>query len=226
MKTIDCNDKPYLVIPDYQLSKSCEVMFYLYLPLKMKGDAVQDALDKNLEPRLKQFQYLIENSLSDFELNFDHLDNYYIYLSLKKLYVQPGYAGNRPGFHCDGFKTNDINYIWSDRDPTVFNSSDFSNIPYDHTLSMIEYEKRAKKENNYTLGVGDLIRITPTVVHDVPEITKPGFRTFFKLSISDKKYNLKGNSHNYLIDYTWKMYTRAETRNTEEFANTDYGPQE
>lgn len=68
--------------------------------------------------------------------------------------------------------------------------------------------------------------LTPTVVHDVPKIKSPGFRTFIKVSISDKKFNLEGNSHNYSLDYNWKMYSRSETRNTEEYQNTDYGPQE
>ena len=42
---------------------------------------------------------------------------------------------------------------------------------------------------------------------------KPCFRTFFKLSFSKDKYDLKGNSHNYLFDYNWEMRERKENRN-------------
>ena len=221
MRYIICNTKATLIRSGYKLTSATEVMFYLYLPIKFPNNP-----EIKFEERLNPFQDLINLMLKDYKSRFNDLDSKYVYVSAKKLFVQPGYSGNRAGFHCDGFKTNDINYIWSDRDPTVFNSSDFSNIPLDHVLSMKEFEERALPENNYTFGVGGVLLLDPTVVHDVPEIHTPGFRTFFKLSISDKKFNLEGNSHNYLFDYNWRMYSRSETRNTEEFENTDFGPQE
>ena len=38
-------------------------------------------------------------------------------------------------------------------------------------------------------------------------------RTFIKVSFSDQKYNLKGNTHNYLFDYEWDMIDRSVSRN-------------
>jgi hypothetical protein len=36
---------------------------------------------------------------------------------------------------------------------------------------------------------------------------------------------LKGNSHNYLFDYDWKMWDRDVLRNDPAYAGKDVGPQ-
>lgn len=38
-------------------------------------------------------------------------------------------------------------------------------------------------------------------------------RAFLKVSFSKDKYDLLGNSHNYLMDYNWEMKARKEDRN-------------
>jgi hypothetical protein len=38
-------------------------------------------------------------------------------------------------------------------------------------------------------------------------------RAFLKVSISKDKYDLIGNSHNYLLDYDWQMKERKQERN-------------
>ncbi|MBZ5864318.1 hypothetical protein LAG72_24625, partial [Escherichia coli] len=60
----------------------------------------------------------------------------FVYLSVKILHVTPDAPGNRPGWHSDGFLTNDLNYIWADRNPTeFFINDDLYPVPEDHFLS-------------------------------------------------------------------------------------------
>ncbi|MNC81348.1 hypothetical protein D3C75_1344520 [compost metagenome] len=60
--------------------------------------------------------------------------------------------------------------------------------------------------------MGSFVRIDKWNVHRQP-VAGEGFRTFLKFSVSKNRYNLQGNSHNYLIDYDWEMVTRGEIRN-------------
>ena len=70
-----------------------------------------------------------------------------------------------------------------------------------------------------------LMRLDPSVIHAAPEIPAPGGeRSFFKVSFSNSRYNLRGNSRNYLLDYDWPMYDRAAVRNDPAHAGQDGGP--
>lgn len=182
---------------------SCpEMMAYLYLPIKMK-----DSDNIRLEPRLKVFEPLIYRAFS-----VDNPTNKYVYLTAKKIYVEAGSAGNRMGWHCDGFLTDDINYIWSDMNPTEYCVQDFD-IESHHSISMTQFNNQAKEENIISFANKSLVRMDQYVVHRVSPKIQSGMRTFVKISISDEKYNLKDNSHNYLFDYDWKMYDRSIIRN-------------
>lgn len=71
--------------------------------------------------------------------------------------------------------------------------------------------------------VGHLLRLDPYVIHDTPLIKWPGgMRSFFKISVSSHRYNLRGNSHNHLLDYDWPMYDRETVRNQPQGGNRDY----
>jgi hypothetical protein len=189
--------------PEYigNFSLQCdEMMFYQYLPIKMPN------LDFRLPPNLKFLE-----DLRLYLLTYDD-DKDYIYATVKKMYVSPDCPSNRPGWHCDGFGTKDLNYIWYDSVPTEFCVQEFD-LSDDHNISMYEMERQARKENIITFPNNSLLLLDQTVVHRVAECKEPGFRTFVKISISDKQYNLKGNSHNYLFDYEWEMFERTKERN-------------
>lgn len=47
-------------------------------------------------------------------------------------------------------------------------------------------------------------------------------RQYVKISLSDHRYNLENNSHNYLFDYDWPMFGREATRNDPQQAQRDY----
>jgi len=96
-----------------------EMMFYMYLPIKMKHQNYTTVHD-----RLKIFTKLIDRAILN-EMNITSLWEKYIYLTAKHIHVTPEYPGNRPGYHADGFGTEDINYIWTDKYPTVFCIQDF-----------------------------------------------------------------------------------------------------
>ena len=106
-----------------------EMMAYLYLPIKL---ANQETF--RIEKRvLENFYSLIVDCIIDFKTEFGkhEFEASYIYLTIKHLFVSPGCDANRPGWHSDGFLTDDINYIWSSNHPTIFNHSDFNLTP-DH----------------------------------------------------------------------------------------------
>lgn len=186
-----------------------EMMFYQYLPIKMPNET-----QPIYEQRLRCFDKLIGAICCDFIGEFG-LDNYvssYVYLTAKFLYQMPNCSFNRTGWHSDGFLTDDINYIWCDKYPTIFNKTDF-NLPLNDLLSMEEMEKQAIPFNDVIYKENQLLRLNQFNIHKVAPIEKGGMRTFLKVSISKDKYDLIGNSHNYLLDYDWQMKQRNEVRN-------------
>jgi hypothetical protein len=117
----------------------------------------------------------------------------YWYLTVKHMWVD-GY-GNRPGWHCDGFLSDDVNYIWSDCNPTQFCVQRFY-LEEDHERSLIGMEEQADPKNIVTVGENQLLRLTSDMVHRTVPTGLPTLRTFVKISCSNSKYNLKGNATN------------------------------
>ena len=72
-------------------------------------------------------------------------------------------------------------------------------------------EEQAKLENNYSFPDKTLVRMGRSVLRVGPYIE--GHRVFVKVTFSQEKFNLLGNSHNYLIDYDWPMRKRRKERN-------------
>lgn len=186
-----------------------EMMFYQYLPIKFPKSTIPI-----YEDRLKCFDKIIGTICCDFigVFGLDRYVNSYVYLTAKRQFQTTGCSFNRGGYHSDGFMTDDINYIWSDKNPTVFNDSDF-NISQDDNLSLLEMEQQALAINEVTFPENTLLRLNQFNIHKVADVNQSGMRTFLKVSISIDKYDLLGNSHNYLIDYAWYMRQRKQQRN-------------
>ena len=108
--------------------------------------------------------------------------------------------------------TNDINYVWCDQNPTIFNASDF-NLTLDHTISMIEMKDQAKSENEVIYLENSLLRLNQFNVHKVNESDFEGMRTFLKITFSKDQFDLIGNTHNYQLEYNWGMKPRNTERN-------------
>lgn len=187
-------------IPVDPLKDKVEMCFYQYLPIKMAGALESFHIPQNLA-WIKRFIA---------HLDFcPHTD--YIYVSAKHLFVTPDNMGNRPGWHSDGFGSDDINYIWADKFPTQFCLQPFE-LTEDHSKSLEELEAQALPQNIHEYGENAFVRIDRWNIHR-PPVMGTGFRTFLKFSISKNQYNLQGNSHNYLIDYDWQMVPRSAVRN-------------
>lgn len=189
--------------------KCKEMMFYQYLPIKLIGDAALV-----VEDRLKCFSELLGVIACDFIGDFG-LNRYvesYVYLTAKFMYQAPDCSFNRAGWHSDGFMTEDINYIWCDKYPTIFNSGHFYLLMND-VDSLQQMEEQVIAVNNISFGENQLLRLNQFNIHKVAPIDKGSMRTFLKVSFSKDKYDLVGNCHNYLLNYEWEMKDRKSERN-------------
>ena len=200
-----------------------EFMTYLYLPvlIESKSDLYYAAFPERLRPLFNTVKVArdLEIALGN---NFQ-----YIYLTVKRGFAMPGYSLNREGWHCDGFGTDDINYVWSDQFPTRFWLGQVPRqtpISDSHIESLEQFETLANTQGIVMDGEDKhLYRLNPKVIHNVPLIpARGGMRTFVKISFSNSRYNLIGNSHNHKLDYDWKMYPRDIMRNDPQRAGLDF----
>jgi hypothetical protein len=189
-----------------------EVMYYLYLPISLAGSN-----EIALPPQLLCFSELVGAVRLDEPQRFRDEN---VYITVKRMFVGGGVTPNRPGWHADGFLTTDLNYVWYDSIPTVFNNSKF-NITPDHVASLKEFGEQALPENNVTFPAGLLLKLDSHVVHAVGEAQEQVMRTFVKISVSPDRYNLTDNSHNYMLNYHWRMFDRAAIRNSPQHAQRD-----
>lgn len=174
-----------------------EMMFCQYLPVRMPSSDFRFPANVQTLRRLLPFVAWGEQS--------------YVYLTVKNLYVS-ALARGRPGWHLDGFGTDDTNYIWYDSAPTEFCVQSFD-ISDDCDASARELTAQANGKNIRTYAPKHLLRLTPQVVHRVSTDRSEGYRCFVKISVSNDRYDLRGNAHNYLFDYDWSMSARDATRN-------------
>lgn len=186
-----------------------EMYFYQYLPIHITGGYVA------LPPQLTKFNPLIWECIRDFKNKLGkNWFEYKIYLTAKCLYVKGGKNLNREGWHCDGFMSEDINYIWCDCIPTEYVTGSFELIQ-DHKESIEQMNKLLHKSDPLKCKPNSIYRLDETVIHrcDYNHSKDAVLRHFVKVSFSKEKYNLKGNSHNYLLDYNWEMKDRDAYRN-------------
>lgn len=179
-----------------------EFVYHVYMPIKM-ADMCEVRVPRHLSP----IWPLIEQAL----FTCDH-DGSYVYLSVKKMPVSKNQTANRPGWHLDGYGTNDDNLIWADCLPTEFVTGEFD-LSADHSLSLAQMEEQARGRSIHTFPARTLLWLDATNVHRVAECHADCVRTFVKISLSRHRYNLAGNAHNYLFDYEWPMVERKATRN-------------
>jgi hypothetical protein len=186
--------------------------YYLYLPIKMK-ESKDIRVYKSLEPYLNLVE-LVENDIC--------LVDKYVYLSVEVGPIKFGVTQKREGWHSDGFLSDDINYLWYDQVPTTFNKTKFI-VPDDHIKSMECFNEQALDINNVYYPINTLLKVDQYCIH---KATIPNEslhqRTFVKISVSNHKYNLKGNSHNDLFNYNWKMYDRKLVRNHPIYKESDF----
>lgn len=184
-----------------------EVMYYLYYPVKVPGQSFVEQLPANLQWVIPMLNAVRGNAP-------DEWLSRYVYITCKNMYVEPGSYGNRPGWHGDGFGTDDLNFVWCSASPTEFCVQDF-HVSEDDAKSLVEFEEQAKPENIKLADVTGLYRIDASHIHRVAVNKTGGSRCFVKLSLSSKKFNLAGNSINPRISGKWQLHSRNEIRNME-----------
>lgn len=196
-----------------------EVMYYLYLPVFMFGEGNEAGI--RLPPNVECCREMIR-----FCMKAQHRCYRYVYLSARKGWATPDSPLNRPGWHCDGFGTDDLNFLWWRGPGTRFAIGEFGVISPDHKLSLAQFEHNVKF--NLMVQVDRppatyLYGVDPYVVHATPIIDPPGcMRQYVKISLSDHRYDLYNNSHNYLFDYDWEMHDRELIRNDTSKAQRDF----
>lgn len=202
-----------------------EYQFVQYLPIFMP-DSPNVRIPKNLY-QAKKLRDMIHVVVED-QGGIDSLvrEGKYVYITTRNGFATPGNPLNRPGWHCDGFGSDDTNYIWWNRWGTRFAAQPFHDINPGHVESMRQFEEQVDPDGVYTPPDGWLYRLTPYVVHSTPEIPAPGGeRQFVKISVSKHRYNLRGNTHNFLFAYNWKMWPRDVARNHPVYGETDFYPE-
>lgn len=186
-----------------------EFMCYVSLPIRLHC-----LIHNRIPERLRFVNDLVDAAEDAFPYDSALLLDVHTYITVKSLWVTPESPGNRPGWHVDGFGSNgDINYIWCDKNPTEFAIQRFVDIPDDDTQSMVAMTEQVRPESIVTYPVRTLIQLDEDVVHRVGPVIETGRRTFVKITFSEHKFNLEGNSHNYLFDYDWSMQPRSNGRN-------------
>jgi hypothetical protein len=187
-----------------------EMMCWMYCPIKRPG-SLSEVIPLNLE----QFQPIVNAVFRDLQNIAGNISLWldsYVYITAKTLWVSKDNPGNRPGWHSDGFMTDDLNYVWSDRNGTEFwqpNTRCF--FTQDHHASLAEMEAMASMGPWKTYPDKHLLRLDQYVIHRVAEQT-PGYRTFVKISVSRERYNLAGNSINHAFP-AWEYVPRGVERN-------------
>jgi len=196
-------------VVDYIEIQSKEMLFYQDMLIKPIG-----ITECAIEKRLMIYHEIIASAIDDFidKFGISEYINHHVYISAKNLFQSKGCSYNRMGWHCDGFMSNDVTYIWSDKFPTIFNFSEFR-LTQDHEKSMIEMQEQADEKNNMMYDNYTLVRINQFNVHKVADVTENGMRAFVKVSFSKDKYDLIGNAINYDLDYNWDFKPRNITRN-------------
>lgn len=213
-------EKPVAIRRFHDISLQ-EYMTYLYMPIVMPGHS-----SVRMSKRLAPLSPIVACAVA--LENLTNPDRHkFVYITVKHGFATRDNPLNRPGWHCDGFGTDDINYVWWDGRGTRFAIQDFDDISPGHVESMRQFECQIQPEHIVEYEPKVLYRLTPQVVHATPIIPGAGERrTFMKLSFSRHRYNLVGNSHNYMFQYDWKMYERSDARNHPIYGEADFYPEE
>lgn len=201
---------------NYHTISLWEVMYYLYLPVRMDSSR-ELRLPMNVRQVLS-LVYTADKAVRDLQRTYA-----YTYLSARKGFATPDNPLNRPGWHCDGFGTDDLNFIWWKGPGTRFAVQHFQDISDDHNRSLMQFGAQVNPASVWSPPQEHLYMIDPSVVHATPIIEAPGcMREYVKISYSNEKYNLENNSHNYLFDYAWELHSRESIRNDPHNAQRDY----
>jgi hypothetical protein len=215
METMTIRSMPPLNLGGFEIDLP-EVMYFLYLPVMMYGDRK----DIRLPPPVKVCRRMVSTAI-EFCRGTGRFYRY-AYLSARKGWATPDNPLNRPGWHCDGFGTEDMNFVWWTGPGTRFAVQQFQ-VEKNHLTSLDQFEQQIDHQSVITPEARRLYAISPSVVHATPIIAAPGcMRQYIKVSLSNERYNLEDNSKNWMFDYDWPTHPRSIIRNDPHRAQLDY----
>ena len=177
---------------------------------------------------LNQFNEIIDMVTTEEEKY--GLDNHYVYITVDQKLVKCGNTGRRKGAHSDAFmmvnnKQIDITsehgkiveqesgevshtYVVYDCLPTEFFTMPFPIVNTDCSSVMETFDEIADNSSIVQYPNHTLLRLDPYVVHRSTVAETDTYRTFVKVSVSNKKYARMGNTYNDWFDYDWTMKER------------------
>ena len=187
------------------------------------------------------FSPIITTALSNDVQYYPSFASMYVYVTIDQKHVQAGGYGRRPGAHSDGYIATDDRqldiiaenadaiadvieveqsyithtYIWHDSVPTEFFNVPFplSNGSDEGSLRRFdEIADACRPDEIVTYPNKSLLMLTPYVVHRCAVVPEDTYRTFVKVSVSDKQWRREGNTHNDLFDYDWSMDKRSPSK--------------
>lgn len=166
------------------------------------------------------YSYIVNQIIGSIHHKSDYLyENdwkYNCYLTIKRRYVSPGSNDNRPGWHIDGFKSDQYNFIWFDSIPTEVCAGRFD-LSNDHEDSLEEMLIQSGGNDKFvhTLSENNLYEMDQSCVHrtSINKMNKAILRTFIKITYSKEMFNCIGNAWNYKLPHIRYNKVRNETRN-------------
>lgn len=203
--------KPPCVIASYNVDE-LEFCNIVYMCIKQAGSS-EYQIPENI-------RLLVEQIISDvYSLSPNLYDDdwtKYCYITIKKMFIQPQSLGNREGWHIDGFKSDQENFIWSDSDivPTEVSLGEY-NLTNDHNTSLTEMLLQSCDNFNLQLKSNRLYMLDQECVHR-PTVNKTNdsvLRTFIKVTYSKELFNCIGNAWNYKLPHIKPNKHRFEHRN-------------
>lgn len=172
-----------------------------YLCIKEPGGFVMipDNYNNALNPDNTLVNH-VRQLITDLELYELNTDECYWYLSVKKGFINPRQYQTKDEWHIDGFLRDDYNFIWSNALPTLLAPGKFELTPNRYT-SLNEYVDQVNEV--VPSEVNKLYYLDRECVHKpmVNESDDVVVRTFFKLTITKRLFESKGNAWNYLIPH-------------------------
>jgi len=179
-----------------------EMCFIQYMPIGVPGS------DRD-RPRLPSSLTWVK-PMMDVLVPFMDIETY-IYLTVRHFWVGGGNPGTRPGWHIDGYLSEDQNYIWCDRNPTEVSLTSIEDFG-DEATALDAMTQVANNNPVTEIQLKSVIDIGRTL-HRANPVISEGMRTFVKVTTSRHRYNLIGNSTNPILAHDWRMYPRGANRN-------------
>lgn len=204
-------------VPDYAIPMHINVdkvdySSYVYMCIK-EANTIEFHIPDNILGVVNEVLNGVYRT-SDYLYHNDY--RYNCYVTIKRGYVQPHTYGNRAGWHIDGFKSDQHNFMWFDSMPTEVCEGEFV-LSDDHNLSLYEMDTQSFTNDTFihTLSPNTLYEMNQECVHR-PTVNKTSdsvLRTFIKITFSKDMFNGFGNAWNYKLPHIKPNKKRKVERN-------------